>query len=490
MTVADPGRSTLAALLDGYPAATSYTSADVRNARQAVTRQLVVLDDDPTGTQSVSELPVLTDWTEDDLAWALGTGAAAIYVLTNSRSLAAPDAARRNREVATSALRVAARMGTHIEFVSRSDSTLRGHYPLEPDVLGEVLAHHGVTTDGVIIVPAFADAGRITVGSVHYTGSTREGYLPVGRTQFARDATFGYAASDLRDWVAEKSQGRIVADDVVGLTLDVVRRGPDAIAATLARVTGGRAVVVDSVEESDLRSLALGILAAEQAGQRFIFRVGPPFVRAMIGQDVAKPLQRDQVARIGTGRVDEGAGYGLVVVGSHVDLTTRQLEVLRDRRAPAEVEIDVAAVLSERRDDHLRSVVDQVIAASTSGDVVVRTSRRFVAGRDADVSLDVARQVSDAVVEVVRQVVATKAPTFVLAKGGITSSDVASKALGIRRAMVRGPLLPGIVSLWEPIVGPVKGTPYVVFAGNVGDDAGLADAVDTLSGTPASPEHG
>jgi uncharacterized protein YgbK (DUF1537 family) len=53
-------------------------------------------------------------------------------------------------------------------------------------------------------------------------------------------------------------------------------------------------------------------------------------------------------------------------------------------------------------------------------------------------------------------------------------------ALGIRRAWARGTLLPGIVSLWEPVDGPAAGLPYVVFAGNVGDDDALASVVERL----------
>ena len=73
---------------------------------------------------------------------------------------------------------------------------------------------------------------------------------------------------------------------------------------------------------------------------------------------------------------------------------------------------------------------------------------------------------------------------FVVAKGGITASDVAARGLSIRRAMVRGTVLPGIVSLWEPVDGPARGIPFVVFAGNVGGPEALADVVDTLSTGP------
>lgn len=482
MPTAAPGIAiTLEQLLEGYPTALDRGAADVRAARGDSPRRLVVLDDDPTGTQSVADLPVLTAWTEEDLAWALGTGAPAVYVMTNSRSLTPETTAQRNREVATHALRAAGRLGLEVDFVSRSDSTLRGHYPLEPDVLTEVLHEHGRTVDGIVIVPAFGDAGRITVGSVHYAGSAAGGYVPVGATEFARDASFGYAASDLRAWVQEKSAGRYDAARVAAITLDVVRRGPDAVAEVLRGLQDAAPVVVDIVEESDLRSLALGILAAERDGQRFVHRVGPPFVRALIGQDVLEPLSAADVARIREGGRGEHAPHGLVVVGSHVALTTRQLEALRDRRSPTEIEIDVREAIGNGRDAHLAEVVDRAVAAIAAGTVVVRTSRTLVTGEDADSSLDIARTVSDAVVEVVRRILAATPPRFVIAKGGITSSDVASRGLSISRAVVRGPMLPGIVSLWEPTEGPARGIPYIVFAGNVGDEQSLADVVDKLT---------
>ncbi len=172
---------------------------------------------------------------------------------------------------------------------------------------------------------------------------------------------------------------------------------------------------------------------------------------------------------------------GLIVVGSHVSMTTRQLDALRERRTPTELEIDVAQVLGEGRDAHLDAVVEQAIRGLATGNVVVRTSRTLVTGADAQSSLALSRAVSTAVVEVVQRILAASKPRFVSAKGGITSSDVASRGLGIKRAFVRGPMLPGIVSLWEPMDGPAQGIPYIVFAGNVGGPESLADVVDKLS---------
>lgn len=468
-------------LLRDHPAAIGLTAQAVRDARDSSASRLVVLDDDPTGTQSVGDLPVLTGWSEDDLVWALGTGAPAVYVMTNSRSLAPESAAARNREVATNALRAAKQLALNVVFVSRSDSTLRGHYPLEPDVLSQVLIDAGGRVDGVVIVPAFGDAGRITVDGIHYAGSDAAGFVPVGETEFARDASFGYSSSDLRKWVEEKSEGRYHAANVAFVSLDDLRGNPAAVTSILAGLTDAQPVVVDIVEESDLRALSLSILSAEAAGKRFIYRVGPPFVRALIGQDVLDPLTAEDVAEVRAGGLGEDAKGGIIAIGSHVAMTTRQLNVLRERRQPVELEIDVPMVLGSERDTHLDGLVQKTVAALSSGNVVVRTSRTLVTGDDANDSLHIARTVSNALVEVVQKALAASPPRFVVAKGGITSSDVASRGLGITRAMVRGPMLPGIVSLWEPSEGPARGIPYIVFAGNVGDDQALADVVDKLT---------
>lgn len=488
---AEPEKVSLDELLAGVPEGQQVPAAEVAQAVVASGRVLVVLDDDPTGTQSVSDLPVITGWSSsslpESLEWAFATGAPAVYVMTNSRSLAPEDTARRNREVATAAFAASRASGRQVGFVSRSDSTLRGHYPLETDVLAECIAQEsGEQVDGVVLVPAFGDAGRITVGGVHYMGNAEQGYTPVAQTEFARDATFGYAHSDLRDWVQEKTDGRIAAADVAVVDLATLRTDRAAVVAILAGLRGGAPVAIDIVEENDLRLLALALEEAEQQGARLLYRVGPPFVRGRIGQEVRAPLSAAEVDRIRSSRAErEGDSAdvgGIVAIGSHVGLTTRQLDRLRADRGLVELEIDVRAVLDDaRRGAHLSDLVTRGVEALADGDIIVRTSRELVTGADADDSLAISRRVSAALVEVVKQIAQTRAPRFVIAKGGITSSDIAEHALQIERAVAVGPMLPGIVSLWEPVDGPARGIPYIVFAGNVGDDSSLSAVVDTLS---------
>ncbi|MFI2565247.1 four-carbon acid sugar kinase family protein [Paenarthrobacter sp. NPDC018779] len=476
--------------------------ADAVAASSAETpKVLVVLDDDPTGTQSVADLAVLTRWDVEDFTWAFThireqQTKPAVYVLTNTRSLDPAEAAARNEEIVRNALAAAA--GTvKLGFVSRSDSTLRGHYPLEPDVIAATVAREtGESTDGVVIVPAFPDAGRVTIGGVHYmraSGEDSGSLTPVAETEFAKDASFGFANSEMAKYVEEKSQGRFSAENVIVLDLNIIRAGASAqdpaisakaIADAIESATDSTPIVADIVTENDFRALALGLEEAERRGKNLLYRVGPPFVRGRIGQDIREALTGEEAY---AGNTPSTAG-GLIVVGSHVGLTTRQLNVLTAEHGSARIiEIDVEQLLAAETeaaaDAFIGTVVSDVVDALREGDVIVHTSRLLIKTDDPAASLQIARTVSAAVVSVVNRTLKTFPPRFVIAKGGITSSDVAAHGLEIRHAIVRGPMLPGIVSLWEPVDGPAKGIPYIVFAGNVGDDRSLAQVTRKLSNT-------
>ena len=489
-------------VLAAYPAEVQIpahlVAATLAASNAETPRILVVLDDDPTGTQSVADLPVLTRWDVEDFTWAFNHiqeagSKPAVYVLTNTRSLDPAEAAARNEEVVRNALAAAGSpQELRLGFVSRSDSTLRGHYPLEPDVIAATVADVSEEkTDGVVLVPAFPDAGRVTIGGVHYmrgTGAETGTLTPVSETEFAKDATFGFSTSVMADYVEEKSQGRFAAGSVIVLDLNIIRASTDpqatanAIADAIEPATGSTPIVADIVTENDLRALSLGLEEAERRGKKLLYRVGPPFGRARIGQEIRTELSG---AEAYAGNTPSEAG-GLIVVGSHVGVTTRQLKALTDQHSAARiVEIDVEKLLGvpSAAEAHLDQTVDTVVEALRGGDVIVHTSRLLIKAEDPAESLRIARTVSAAVVAVVNGTLKTFPPRFVIAKGGITSSDVAAHGLEIRHAIVRGPMLPGIVSLWEPVDGPAKGIPYIVFAGNVGDDQSLADVTRKLSST-------
>jgi uncharacterized protein YgbK (DUF1537 family) len=448
----------------------------IRRALAEAGRRIAVLDDDPTGSQTVHGVDVVTVFESDEIAAALSEASSTCFFLTNTRSLSEADAVELNTRIGRMLFDLAARLDAPIDMVSRSDSTLRGHVIAEVRALDAVRRQAtGRGFDGVLMVPAYFEAGRFTAGNVHWARVGAD-VLPVSETEFARDATFGYAASDLRDFVAEKSGGAVQPGDVLSITLDDIRLGgPRRVAELLAGVTDGRFVVVNAVEYADLDVVVLGLLEAAAAGRSFLYRSGPSFVQSLAGLEPRDPLQASDLWPAGHPR-----GHGLVVVGSHVGLTSRQVVVARDRGGLAEVELAVAAVADPaRRDGHVAEATRLVVSALDHSDVLLVTSRELRRGRDAAESLEISRKVSTAVTEVVRGALPAK-PAWVVAKGGITSHDVAVRGLGIRRAKVLGQLFPGLVSVFRPLDAAPKavGIPYVVFAGNVGDETTLASVID------------
>jgi uncharacterized protein YgbK (DUF1537 family) len=187
------------------------------------TTKIIALDDDPTGSQTVHSCLLLTRWDVATLKEGLLDDSPLFFVLTNTRGMDAERAATITREVCVNlkqALAELAADGTTINpvMVSRSDSTLRGHYPVETDIIAEELGPF----DAHFMVPAFFEGGRITRDSVHYLMVDGEP-VAVHETEFAKDSVFGYQHSYLPDYVEEKTNGRIPADQVERFVLDDVR---------------------------------------------------------------------------------------------------------------------------------------------------------------------------------------------------------------------------------------------------------------------------
>jgi uncharacterized protein YgbK (DUF1537 family) len=439
-------------------------------------RKVVVLDDDPTGTQTVNNVLVLTEWSVEALQYALARGEAVFYILTNTRSYPAEQAVAMNREITENLAAAAQRLNRDFDVVSRSDSTLRGHYPREVQALRSALENRlGITYDGEIIAPFFFEGGRFTAHDIHWV---QEGdwLIPAAQTEYAQDPIFGYRHSNLRRWVEEKTDGQVAADSVVSVTLDLIRaEGPSAVAAILGAVTGGRSVIVNAVTYSDMEAFVLGLLEAEEEGKRFLFRTAASFVKVRGGIEDRGLLTSRELFPQGA-PTDVG---GLIVVGSHVQRSTEQLQIARKLDKLISLELSVPSILnSQTRQTEINSVSSQAEKALLAGhDVMAFTSRRLVTGTSDEENVQIGRQVSDALVEVVGKLGVK--PRFVVAKGGITSSDIGTKALNVTRAMVPGQILPGI-PVWLLGEDRFPGIPFVIFPGNVGEPDSLAQVITTL----------
>lgn len=456
--------------------------ARIRQANETAKSWVIVLDDDPTGSQSVQGVPVLTSWAADDLNWAFGQAGSGFFILTNTRGLNEDEARATVAEVAGRIAAVAAENGLSYSLITRSDSTMRGHYPLETDVLIELAKKEGRPYSALLLAPAYIAAGRVTVDDVHYVRSG-DRFLPVAQTSYAHDATFHFESSDVRNYVEEKTNGRIASSGVLSLSLDDIRiGGPERVRDVILSCSDATPVVVNATSDSDLDVVALGLVLAEGRGARVLCRTGPSFVAARLGIANRAPLSHDEIFASGP-----RPGHGLIVVGSHVELTTRQVARLRADLPNVEtIEVDVPRLLNpDLAAVEMERCAEALITALSRADALLVSSREQITGDSGHSSLVIAQTVSHALVNLTSAAVKAVPLKWVLAKGGITSSDIATGGLHIRRATVVGQLFQGIVSAWlNEGVGELglDGLPYVVFAGNVGDEATLAEAVAILRG--------
>ena len=431
--------------------------------------KLVVLDDDPTGTQTVHGVPVLTEWSVTALAAELAEPGPVFFILTNSRAYPAPRACALNREIGHNLVNAGRLSGRSFQVVSRGDSTLRGHYPAETEALAEAL---GGGFDATLIIPAFFEGGRVTKDDVHYVADAGR-LVPVGETEFARDATFGFRSSNLRSWVEEKTGGRVRAADVGSFSLDDLRGDQARLVAKLGGLAHGAVAIVNAAEPGDLQALTAALASAPVRGKKFLFRTAASFVATQAGIAPRPLLRTAEIAAPGSGR-------GLVVVGSHVEKTTRQLQNRLAGGRVSAVEVDVGKLLvTDARAAEVSRAARQVETLLAGGkNAVLSTSRVLVTGLTVAENLAIGETIARSLVKIVSSL--RERPRWLVAKGGITSSEVATAALGVRRALVLGQALPG-VPVWQ--LGPETRWPglgYVVFPGNVGGVDALGQLVASL----------
>ncbi|KAL0342348.1 UNVERIFIED_CONTAM: D-tagatose-1,6-bisphosphate aldolase subunit GatY [Sesamum calycinum] len=419
------------------------TINDIISLTQKSSKTLVVLDDDPTGTQTVHDIDVLTEWRIESLVAQFRKKPKCFFILTNSRAISSEKASALITEICRN-LSAASKTVENTDYtvVLRGDSTLRADAAISE--IGEV--------DVWIICPFFLQGGRYTIGDIHYVADS-ETLIPAGETEFAKDASFGYKSSNLREWVEEKTSGRIPASSIASISIQLLRKGgPGAVCELLC-----------SLKKAELK------------GKSFLCRSAASFVSARVGIIPKAPLLPSDL------RISRKVVGGLIVVGSYVPKTTKQVEELLLQRGHAlkqiEVSVDKIALKSvEEREEEINHTAEVADVYIKSGkDTLIMTSRQLVVGKTASESLEINFKVSSALVEIVRRI--STRPRYILAKGGITSSDLATKALGAKQAKVVGQAMAG-VPLWQ--LGPESrhpGVPYIVFPGNVGDNKAVAEVV-------------
>lgn len=442
-------------------------------------KKIVVLDDDPTGVQTVHDISVYTDWEKESIRQGFEEENILFYIMTNSRGFTAAQTTEAHREIVAAVQEVSEETGKDYILISRSDSTLRGHYPLETRILRECYEKlSGKTVDGEILCPFFREGGRFTVHNIHYVQYGEE-LVPANETEFAKDKTFGYEAADLPAYVEEKTGGEYKASEVICISNeDIHAMNIDKIESQLMEVKDFNKIIVNAAGYPDLKVFAVALYRAMGKGKTFLFRTAASLVKVLGGVSDQPLLTREQMI------VKDTKNGGMIVVGSHTEKTTLQLEALKELEDIEFIELNAALV----RDDEAmekevqRCLVQEEACLKAGKTVCCYTSRNLITADtgDKEDELRLSVKISDAVQALVGRLTVT--PAFVIAKGGITSSDIGTKALAVRKANVLGQIRPGI-PVWqtgEESRFPL--TPYVIFPGNVGEASTLKEAVRILRG--------
>ncbi len=439
--------------------------------------KIIVLDDDPTGIQTVHDVYVYADWSVDTLRQAFRDEKQMFFILTNSRSFSQSETRRVHEEIGRNIQCVSEEVGKKFLIISRGDSTLRGHYPLETQVLCETLEKKEAPYDGEIICPFFCEGDRITIHGTHYI-KNKDKQIPVNKTEFAKDATFGYNHAHLGNFVEEKTEGRFRAKDCVYIDIEQLQNGDvNEIYTRLLSVDGFNKVIVDSTNYKELKVFAQGLIKAIQSGKKFIIRSAASLPKVLGNIEEQPFLSKENVC------LEQGRG-GVVLIGSHVQKTTKQLEYLARAHVKADfIEFEINKVkihgALERHVKDIVNILEKNIQEGTT--TVIYTSRKLLdlQTQDKEKILAASVKISQSLVSIIGLL--TLKPGFILAKGGITSSDVGTKALQVKKAFVLGQIKPGIPVWLTGEESKFPNTPYIIFPGNVGEVETLKEIVELLS---------
>jgi uncharacterized protein YgbK (DUF1537 family) len=417
---------------------------------------IIVLDDDPTGTQTVHDVPVITNWQKSTIENEFQLKTPLFFILTNSRALIESEA----EELAFTIGKNIKEIGKPALVISRSDSTLRGHFPAEVNALAKGL---GYKDDYLIVLaPAFFEGNRFTKDDIHFV-KENENWIPIAELPYAKDKTFGYQNSNLRKWVIEKSKGGINEDQIDSVSIQEL----DSNAGQLILEKIAKTPKVLIVNALDVNHLSIFSAFVKKSKRQIVFRTAASFVPVFGDISSKELLQKDDF------NVNNNSSGGLIIVGSHVPKTTAQLNELL-KSGINSIEFEVGKYI-ENPQDYLKSLSDEVnFKLEKKQDLVLFTSRALVSKTSENESLLLSIEVSKGLIFLVQNL--RRKPAFLIAKGGITSSDIATKGLNIQRAIVRGQILLGIPVWHADANARFPDLTYVVFPGNVGDDFALLNA--------------
>ena len=428
-------------------------------------KSVIVIDDDPTGCQTIHDVDLLFSWEKELIAEKLNEKPVILFILANTRSMDRSDAIECVREICRNIKYASEKTGQDFIIISRSDSTLRGHFPQETDIIAEEL-----NTENPLfcLIPAFFQGGRFTIDDTHYV-QEGEYLIPAAETPFAEDKSFGFNSSNLFDYIIEKTENKICREEIISFSLADLRMGSSDNIVLKLNELSKKACFVNAVCQSDLDVFAKASSQSISEGRNIIFRTAASFLNSFASVPQKNLLKKRDIR-------NKSSNGGLFIVGSYVPKSSAQLDYLLKNSTVEQIEINIEDLLHKKSDFYNISMEISTKIAS-GNDVVLYTQRKLVSGNSRKENLEIGRKVSEFLVNTIKNI--SDIPSYILVKGGISSHVVARDALEIKVSKVTGQILPGV-----PVIkskkGKFKDVSMIIFPGNVGNDNSLLKIYNEL----------
>ena len=444
--------------------------------------KIIIIDDDPTGSQTVNDCNLILRWDYETLLKGLKDSSNLLFILANTRSLSKKDVEIRLKEIC-SALREIMNNSSFAEedfvLISRGDSTLRGHNFVEPDIINELLGPF----DATFYIPAFIEGNRTTVNGNHFVDN-----IPINKTIFSKDKIFGFNTSNIKELICEQSNYQLDFNNIENIFIKdfeaLETNQPSKLFMQIEKLKNNKKVIVDIIDYSQLDKFS-SIVRSLLKKKKFLFRSAASFISSLSN---VKRTQKDHIyfSQLRRKNNSDKAMKGLIVVGSYVELTTRQLNKVLEISLCKPIEINVFKLyeffkigdnlnLNSLKKLIMNAIRQNLIRESIP---VLYTSRKTIFPTDKNDLIQFQLFLSAFIAEIVSAI--KNEIGYLISKGGITTNTIISEGLEADSVYLEGQILPGISLVTFNLLKQKGKLPIVTFPGNIGNKMSLVKALEIL----------
>ena len=437
--------------------------------------KVIVIDDDPTGSQTVNNCLLLLKWDYSTLIKGFKSKSNLFFILANTRSLSENDAKLRLVEICNALKKVISKESYKEEyiFVSRGDSTLRGHNFLEPKIMNDCLGPF----DATFHIPAFIEGKRMTIDGDHFVDN-----VPVSQTIFAKDKIFGYKTSNVKQLLFQKCKSQIKFNDIQNLKISELKvlesKEKNIVFNKIRNLKENSHVIVDIENYTQLKKFSLSIKKLIKQ-KKFLFRTAASFISSIsaVKDNPKEPFFYSLIRRTNS---EKKFLPGFLLIGSYVELSTIQLNNLLEISNCNPVELDVFEFFKitssdnnqKRRNLFKNKFLKEIRFSFEKGKTPVLFTSRKLISLDSSELLNFYNLLACFIAELVADL--KYEIGYLISKGGITTNLILSNGLNADYVYLEGQIFKGISVVTYDLKNDEK-LPIVTHPGNIGTEDSLVN---------------